>query len=294
MFNIIYRMISINIQGGLGNQIFMIFATLAYGIQYNKKIVFPYHVGTDNRPTYWDTFFDHLNIFTTRNSENAVDVHSFYQYKEPAFSYQPIPYFVEDKVLLLGYFQSPKYFEPYRDTIYQLIHLSDKKKDVLNRHKELFDKKTVSIHFRMGDYKKIRYYHPIMNYEYFEGALTYIMERTDTERVLYFCEKEDNEYVQKQMVRLKNKYQQLEFVKVDDSVPDYQQLLMISCCNHNIMSNSTFSWWGAYMNENPNKLVMYPSVWFGEYFEHSHDYKDMMDSSWVKIEANPIHWQQPL
>jgi hypothetical protein len=133
-----------------------------------------------------------------------------------------------------------------------------------------------------------------MNYEYFEGALTYIMERTDTERVLYFCEKEDNEYVQKQMVRLKNKYQQLEFVKVDDSVPDYQQLLMISCCNHNIMSNSTFSWWGAYMNENPNKLVMYPSVWFGEYFEHSHDYKDMMDSSWVKIEANPIHWQQPL
>jgi hypothetical protein len=48
------------------------------------------------------------------------------------------------------------------------------------------------------------------------------------------------------------------------------------------------------LNENPHKIVTYPSVWFGEYFEHQHDYKDIMDATWQMIEAQPIPWQQPL
>lgn len=287
-------MISIDIQGGLGNQLFMIFATLAYGIQNNIKVIFPYHTGSHNRGTYWDTLFDHLNIFTTRTPENSVDLQRFQRYAEPQFSYNPIPFFGEQNISLFGYFQSPKYFEPIQQIIFQLIHLSDKKNEIRESHKGLFDKPVVSIHFRMGDYKQKRYYHPIMNYEYFEGALTYIMEHTDTQKVLYLCEQEDNEYVGSQILRLNAKYPQLEFVKVDDSLPDYEQLLIMSCCHHNIISNSSFSWWGAYMNEEPNKMVVYPSIWFGEYFEHSHDYKDMMVPTWTKIEASPIPWQQPL
>ena len=287
-------MISIDIQGGLGNQLFMIFATLAYGIQHNVQVIFPYHTGSNNRGTYWDTLFDHLNIFTTRKPENSVDLQTFQRYPEPGFSYHSLPNFGEQNISLFGYFQSPKYFEPFQQTIYQLIHLSDKKEEIRKCHKGLFDTPTVCIHFRMGDYKQKRYYHPVMNYEYFEGALTHIMDNTNTQKVLYLCEQEDNEYVGRQILRMKSKYPGLEFVKVDDSLPDYEQLLIMSCCNHNIMSNSSFSRWGAYMNENVNKLVVYPSVWFGEYFEHSHDCKDMMDPNWVKIEARPIPWQEPL
>jgi hypothetical protein len=146
----------------------------------------------------------------------------------------------------------------------------------------------------MGDYKQKRYYHPIMNYDYFETSLQHVLENGQVERVLYLCEQEDNEYVANQIKRLQEKYPQLEFTKVDDAIPDYDQLLIMACCNHNIMSNSTFSWWGAYLNENPHKIVTYPSVWFGEYFEHQHDYKDIMDATWQMIEAQPIPWQQPL
>lgn len=282
-------MISIDIKGGLGNQLFMIFATLAYGFQYNVQIVFPYHKGSHNRGTYWDTLFDHLQSFITYEPTNT-----FQPYSEPTFSYSPIPDFGNQNTFLIGYFQNPQYFESHRNEIYQLLHLYDKKRDIIKRHRSLFDKKTVSIHFRMGDYKQKRYYHPIMNYEYFETSLQHVLENGQVERVLYLCEQEDNEYVGKQIKRLEEKYPQLEFTKVDDAIPDYDQLLIMACCDHNIMSNSTFSWWGAYLNENPHKIVTYPSVWFGEYFEHTHDYKDIMETHWKMIEAHPIPWQHPL
>jgi hypothetical protein len=84
----------------------------------------------------------------------------------------------------------------------------------------------------------------------------------------------------------------VEFLKVDDQIPDYDQLLIMSCCSHNIMANSTFSWWGAYLNENPAKIVCYPSVWFGELYTHNH--LGMMPVEWLKIDANPVPWNQPL
>lgn len=288
-------MISIDIQGGLGNQLFMIFATFAYGIKHNVKVVFPYHKGSNNRGTYWDTLFTNISMFTTLNPENQIDIKSFKKYIEPRFLYDPLPDFGDENVCLLGYFQSPRYFDSVQSTIFQIINLSDKKNDIKNKYGFLFDKKTVSMHFRMGDYKQKRYYHPIINYEYFENALAHIIKnKPDVERVLYLCEQEDNDYVVKQIEQLHIKYPSIQFTKVDDSLPDYDQLIIMSCCDHNIMANSTFSWWGAYLNENPDKLICYPSVWFGEYYEHKHDYKDMMAPLWQKIVANPIHWEKPL
>ena len=346
-------MISIDLMGGLGNQLFMLFATFAYGIQHNQKVVLPIHNGTPNRGTYWENLFSHLTMFTTMHPENQYNIHEFTQYKEPCFSYRPLPDFGHQNTLLYGYYQSPKYFEPHQKTIFQLMHLSDQikgirikysalissneplhpseskdslhpseSKDSFNQSeskdslhpsesKDSFNQseskdslhpseskdslQIVSMHFRLGDYKFKRYYHPIMNYEYFEEALRYTLEkRQNIKRVLYLCEKNDNDYVGRQIAKLQATFPHLEYVKVPDNVPDYDQLLIMACCQHNIMSNSTFSWWGAYMNEHSNKLVCYPSVWFGQYFEHTHDSKDMMPEDWVQIEANPIHYKQPL
>ena len=84
-------MISIDVMGGLGNQLFMIFATLAYGIQNNVKVVFPRHncYYDPNRPTYWDTFLPELKIFTTENPANQVSEeqrNSFVKYGEQGLS----------------------------------------------------------------------------------------------------------------------------------------------------------------------------------------------------------------
>jgi hypothetical protein len=297
-------MISINVMGGLGNQLFMIFATLAYGIQHNVKVVFPkqncYY--DPNRPTYWDTFLPELKIFTTENPENQVTEEqraAFATYGEQGFGYRPFPDFGEQNICLLGYFQSPQYFAPVQSAIYQIINLSDKKRDVQNKHPQYFaeNKTTISMHFRMGDYKSKRYYHPVMNYEYFEQALQHIVTKdsfVNGGRVLYLCEREDNDFVEGHIRRLQGLHPTVEFLKVDDQIPDYEQLLIMSCCSHNIMANSTFSWWGAYLNENPAKIVCYPSVWFGEYYEHTHDFNAMMLPEWVKIQAKPVPWNEPL
>mgnify|MGYP003353005778 CR=1 FL=1 len=89
-------------------------------------------------------------------------------------------------------------------------------------------------------------------------------------------------------------YPDVEFVKVDDSIIDYEQLVIMSCCNHNIMANSSYSWWGSYLNEYKQKIVCFPSKWFGEYYEHMYSHKDMMHDSWVRITSDPIHWTKPL
>ena len=70
-------------------------------------------------------------------------------------------------------------------------------------------------------------------------------------------------------------------MKVDDSIEDYNQLMIMSMCNHNIIANSTFSWWGAYFNNNPDKMVCYPSIWFGPSLPHKTD--DLFPPSWTKI-----------
>lgn len=294
-------MISIRVQGGLGNQLFMIFATIAYGIQNNVKNIYEYYYEIGDRHTYWETLLDGFKIFTTDHAANNVtneDISKFTVYKEPEFLYRPIPDF-GNNTYIIGYLQSYKYFEMYKDQLFSMMRLNDKKETILEKYSEYFDinKTLISVHFRMGDYKQKRYYHPIMNYEYFESSLDYIMNNKSEDsiiRILYFCESEDNEYVKSKIDLLNAKYPDAEFIKVSDMIEDYDQLLIMSLCNHNIMSNSSYSWWGSYLNNYNAKIVCYPSVWFGEYYEHTHDHKDMMPESWIKIESNPIHWNMPL
>jgi hypothetical protein len=258
----------------------------------------PYHCEMGHRKTYWDTFLKDAVKYTTENPENNCsqeDICNFNIYREIKYSYDPLPDFNGDNVRLCGYFQSFKYFENERSNVMDILNIEGKKREVLTKYPHLFvcSGEIVSIHFRLGDYKNIRYYHPVMNYEYFENALGEIMRTRSVTRVLYICEEEDNAYVESKIRLLKSKYD-LEYVKVEDTIPDYEQVLVMSCCNHNIISNSTFSWWGAYMNNFPEKIVCYPSVWFGEYFEHAFDFNDVTLSSWSKIEANPARWRDPL
>ena len=291
-------MISINIIGGFGNQLFQIFAAMAYSIQYNTLVIYPYNIDLGHRNSYWDTFFQDILEYTTKENEiTESDINQLPTFTEGDFTFHPLPEF-NSSIRLLGFYQSYKYFQDFQSTIYERIKLKEKKDAVQHKYSELFmdsQKETVGIHFRLGDYKAKRYYHPIMNYEYFENSLEYIVSRASkVSRVLYVCESEDNIYVTSKIDLLQKKYPEIEFVKVPDSIPDYEQVLILSLTNHNIISNSTFSWWGAYFNENSKKIVCYPSVWFGEYFEHTPDLQHLIPSEWIKIGANPIPWDQPL
>jgi hypothetical protein len=144
---------------------------------------------------------------------------------------------------------------------------------------------TISIHFRRGDYKKVPDFHPLMPYEYYEKSIEYILGQTNVTctQILYFCEDEDLEEVCPMIDQLQIKFPGCAFLRAPVLLCDWEQMMLMSTCNHNVIANSSFSWWAAYFNPSPDKIVCYPSVWFGKVA--GHDVRDLCPDTWKKIQV---------
>ena len=281
-------MITCNLMGGLGNQLFQIFTTISNAINIKSRFAF---IDVDKlgggqtivRPTYWENFFRKLKPFTTKEFPQMVVV------KEKGFTYNFIDLQKYNNpqqysVCLYGYFQSYKYFAENFYTICRMIGLEEIKKSVVKGSGFTQDllNDTVSLHFRIGDYKKIQHYHPIMTLEYYKKSLgLLLLKEPIRQHVLYFCEEEDLEDVNKTIISLKTGFPTLNFIRASNDLSDWEQMILMSCCRDNIIANSSFSWWGAHFNTNPYKTVYYPSVWFGQ--AAGHDTRDLCPIEWVKI-----------
>ena len=263
-------MISIFLMGGLGNQLFQIFTVIAYALEHKTPFKFKYSetlkTGIE-RPTYWNSFLKNLKCFTTSNdSELKLPL-----LRENSFEYTEIPH-IEKDFMLYGYYQSYKYFEKHYDSIKRLIQLNKQQEQVIVDYPEYFaNENTITMHFRLGDYKEKQQYHPVMKLDYYRNALQHIINETEQTcwNILYFCQEEDNETVNNNIDVLKSDFPELQFIKVGDTIEDWKQMLIMSCCKHNIIANSSFSWWGAYFNENSDKIVCYPNIWFGPAIKHN-------------------------
>jgi hypothetical protein len=304
--------------GGLGNQLFQIYTTMALSIQMKTSFGFPASkMQTDKRNvTYWGNFLKEL-----KKSASIADITrlQYPLYKEADFKYNKItisPDIMKNRggVLLYGYYQSYKYFEKEYETICKYIKLEESKNDVRKLYDDKYfnsDKKIISMHFRLGDYKSLQYCHPILDVNYYINSLRFILKKeegkedkegeegdqsnkTNTSKkwlVLYFCEDEDILYVETKIKVIKEELSEysnrIEFEratshKENTQISDWKQLLLMSCCHHNIIANSSYSWWAAYFNNNPEKQVCYPEKWFGPQLAHN-DTRDLCPPSWNKI-----------
>lgn len=274
-------MISCVLMGGLGNQLFQIFATIAYALENKKPFGFMYteHLGgvgfTIKRSTYWDNFLLPLLNFTYEQlPQMSIQ-------REKGFEYTKLQEIKEgNDLMLFGYFQSYKYFEQYFQSICRLIKLDKTKVQVMSKYE--YNYQSISMHFRLGDYKTLGDFHPVLDYEYYEKALQHVINNIEKRDVLYFCEEQDNEDVSKTIDRLKEKFPDIIFTKAEDNIEDWEQMVLMSCCKYNIIANSTFSWWAAYLNHNNNRVVCYPEKWFGPKNAHL-DTKDLFPQDWVGL-----------
>jgi hypothetical protein len=275
--------------GGLGNQIFQIFATIAFAIKSNNNFRFllvDKLGGGGNstlRYTYWNNFFSVLKPVLT-NIFPQMEV-----IKENGFKYNDIPNvnLCNKNIKLHGYFQSYKYFKNYYETICRMIRLDEMKKQIIEKYNinPSYLENTVSMHFRLGDYKKVSDFHPIMKYEYYKKSLSHIKNITDENdilHILFFCEEEDIDTVTDTINKLQNDFPNYIFERKYSHLEDWEQMLLMSLCTHNIIANSSFSWWSAYFNSNVDKIVCYPSVWFGE--KANIDTSDLCPNKWKKIQ----------
>jgi hypothetical protein len=283
-------MITCNLMGGLGNQIFQIFATISYAIKSKNKFIFLNLTtlgegSTTVRYTFWKTFFSTMQPFLI--SELPQPIHVI---RENGFPYNELSVseMKNKNVMIFGYFQSYKYFQENYSIIYRLLNI-DKMKDILLNNLNLTSpecldlENTVSMHFRIGDYKKIQDFHPLTTYDYYERALNCISSTNPYKEfnILYFCEDSDIEDVLSIINKLVDKFPMYNFTREFNSLEDWQQMLLMSCCHHNIIANSSFSWWSAYFNSNKDKIVCYPSVWFGQ--AANNDVRDLCPPDWTKI-----------
>lgn len=265
-------MISCNLCGGLGNQLFQIFTTIAYAIDRSEPFFFLNNLdnkGTTKRYTYWDTFLSSLKPFLLENEK----LRPFMPLYEKHFHYEPLPNIYTSAnypICLIGYFQSPKYFHKYKSTICKLLKIKSNQQMIQEKLGNLsyFSNEitTISIHFRFGDYKQYPNVYPLLTETYYSNALNYIINNdiSHTKKVLYFCEDESLTDVEPIIEILKTKFPNIAFDRANSLLllNDWEQMLLMSICNHNIIANSTFSWWGAYLNQNANRIVCYPSQWF--------------------------------
>lgn len=293
-------MISSYLMGGLGNQLFQIFAAIALSFQFEIPFQFTYSseltVGTI-RPTYWDTFLSELKVFTTYNENPNITAHknniimSSNVIKEDAFEYKLILLPRDHKSknhILYGYYQSYKYFSNHYSKICALLKLGEKQAQIKNKCSNVFSelKPTISMHFRIGDYKNIQDFHNILSVKYYANSLKKMIPSIGVERfrVLYFYETKDVETVELSVSVLKRMFPNGEFIGADQTLADWEQMLLMSVCDHNIIANSTFSWWGAHMNTSETKVVCYPSKWFGPKLANKNT-MDLFPEQWIKIEV---------
>ena len=276
--------IGIIVNNGLGNQLFKIFVTISYYIDNCNNYIL--YTAKDNgyRKYYWDTIFS--NISHKVSTETTIPD----KYTEPHFHYKEIPVLNND-TLLDGYFQSHKYFEHNINKIRRIIGIDEKINNVLTKYPEYTVNKTISIHYRMGDYLTLHEYHPVKKARYFLNAFkTLISKGVDIYdyEILYFCEENDNARVNDNNTEINDALKvltgkDLRYKKVSDNIQDWEQLLIMTSSKHYIISNSTFSWFGAYLSSSNDPIVCYPETWFGPNYNGTIT-DDLFPDSWIKIE----------
>ena len=177
---------------------------------------------------------------------------------------------------LSGYGQNPHFFEHVSRKIQKEFQfkepLSPKNKKLADQMKR---ENSICVHVRRGDY--LRWGYPILTLPYYEKAVDYILSKdSDTPRLYVFSN--DTDWVKR---FFKTSWSQT----IIEGNSDIQDLQLMTNCRHNVIANSSYSWWGAYLNPNPDKIVVMPDKW-----DYWHDWwaKEIRPETWHMMSAQDV------
>lgn len=271
-------MIIIKIHGGLGNQMFCY-------IVYKKILLIGKEIYVDIKDTYKShNGYELENIFNIKTIKADINTSIYYSdsnsnilqrvrrkifgrrktfFKEKIeFKYDNNIFNIDNDKYLSGYWQSIKYLEGIEDEIRKDFtfknKLDNKNLEALNL---INNSNSISIHIRRGDYfrgNNEKLFGNIATVDYYKKAMKIIEEKI--ENPVYFVFSNDMEWV-KENIEFKCEANYIDWNVGEDSYKDMQ---LMSNCKHNIIANSTFSWWGAWLNNNQNKIVIAPKKWINK------------------------------
>jgi Glycosyl transferase family 11. len=181
-----------------------------------------------------------------------------------------------DNVYLEGFFQNEKYFQPIADIIRTDFTL---RPELNNFNPELVEKikncNSVSLHVRRGDYATdaaTQKWHGLLPLEYYQKSLKFIMEKIVNPR--YFVFSDDLDWCRANL----KMPTETTFI----SGKNYEDLILMSLCKHQIIANSSFSWWGAWLNDNLKKIIIAPKQWLADE-KGNEQIKNLIPPDWIRI-----------
>lgn len=249
---------------GLCNQLFQIAALTSHAYDNNLNVSFP---------QLKNPFFGNYttNILCRVNIED-VDSTGF-QYIQIPYGYHELP--KQGKIIYKGYLQSEKYFVHNRELILKLLAPTQEIQSYIeSKYGTLLKQQTLAIHVRRGDYVKLPNHHPTLPVlEYYYKAISDVFKSTSLDQYVFFSD--DIEWC-------KDIFGIQESITYIEQEPDYIDLYLMSMCTHNIIANSTFSWWGAWLNKNSDKIIVAPNKWFGP-ARNDLSTVDLIPETWIKI-----------
>lgn len=257
--------------GRLGNLMFQIAHGYSQALTHNKKYLYPL-IGSDV-PHFKDSIFRNIDFFNGQ-IENLRDRNP--SFLETTFHFTPIVPAENGITVFCGYYQSEKYFQNHKDKIKQLYSPTEEfKSRCFNDYPELQSNNATVINVRRGhDYLGQPENHPVVTEEFIYKALEHIPNK-------------DHVYVVSDNMPWCRETLKIDNVKFVDYV-GLDALWFLSLCKHFVISNSTFSWWGAYLGEKPDSVVVAPETWFGPgVHSRGHYETDIYQQNWIKL---PTYW----
>jgi hypothetical protein len=253
--------------GGLGNQLFQWACARNLQEKYGHSIKYDlsFYGGQDKRRPQ-------LNEFTNLVFSNVEENYTLGQVSiGDSFSYTDFLRYdlsqTQRRYNLQGYWQSEKYFEENADVIRNNLEIDPRIDYHINdNYSFIGNEKTASIHIRRTDYVTSNGYHPVQPISYYKEALEHI----EYDKLIVFSD--DVQWCRGNLI-----FDDMVFAEGNTDIED---LYLMSACDNNIIANSSFSWWAAWLNKNENKKIIAPSNWFGFGAPSS---QDIIPEDWITI-----------
>ncbi len=266
-------MVYCNLKGGLGNILFQIATAKSMAVDKGTDCSFPNLIEQIHKIN--DDYVHNPNL---KHGFEYMDFLKNLKTDLPSFKlntyYYPFDYvdyqISENNFYIDGFFQSEKYFKHNRKVILDYFcDFSIYDNIIKEKYSFIKTNKCTSIHVRRGDYLKYPNHHPTQTIEYYLSAIETLKNKTE----LFLIFSDDIEWCK-------------DNIKIDNTIyiegeKDYIELYLMSLCENNITCNSSFSWWGAWLNKNENKIIIGPKTWFGSAIGYNSS--DIIPEDWIKL-----------
>jgi len=284
-------MIVVKLFGGLGNQMFQYANALNIANKLNKNLILDISWFSKSRRSPARNYELHNYLISGEMPDASLNKElllynnfllrhipfprKLNRISEKHFHFDPSLNFLNANIYLNGYWQSYLYFNASRDIL--LKEFTPNKKLSINQkiqNKIELDSSSVAIHIRRSDFLT-NPNHPVCNIEYYLKAANKILETIKNPTFYIFSD--DPEYILK---NIKFEQTTIYVIQGKDTYSSVEDLRLISLCSHQVIANSSFSWWGAWLNTNPDKIVITPLEWFAN---KKIDTTSLCPPEWKKI-----------